>query len=207
MILIMPVHAPPSLAELWPSALDAMATRRSTDAGTVLFRAGDPARQVFGVVRGRVTLSRVGPAGEDIVIHTAQAGELFAEASLHSERYHCTALSTLPSEITAVDAEALRARLQADPAFAMQWLGLLAIQLRRTRARVERLCLRSAADRVRHLLLTEGLGPDHAYTPRGSLKELAAELGLTHEALYRTLAALTRSGGLQRDGGTLRLPG
>jgi CRP-like cAMP-binding protein len=189
----------------WPAALDAMARRRPLAAGTVLFRTGDPARHVFALVRGQVVLRRVGVAGEDIVIHVAQAGECFAEASLHGGRYHCTAEATGAAEVAAVPAEALRARLQDDPAFALAWSALLAQQLRRARARVERLCLRSAADRVLHLLQTEGRGSDCSYTPRGTLRALAAELGLTPEALYRTLAALQRGGRLQRDGAVLRL--
>ena len=40
---------------------------------------------------------------------------------------------------------------------------------------------------------------------RGTLKELAAELGLTHEALYRTLAALERSGEIRRGRGKIAL--
>jgi CRP-like cAMP-binding protein len=39
----------------------------------------------------------------------------------------------------------------------------------------------------------------------GTLKDLAAELGLTHEALYRTLAALERSGEIKRTKGKIAL--
>ncbi|RVT51538.1 Crp/Fnr family transcriptional regulator [Rubrivivax albus] len=209
MIRIMPHPAnPPRRAATplpWPPALEAMAERRRLAPGTALFRAGDPARHVFGLAQGQVALRRVGVAGEDIVIHLAQAGECFAEASLHGGHYHCTAEAVGTADVAAVPAEALRARLRDDPDFALQWSALLAAQLRRTRARVERLCLRSAADRVLHLLQTEGHGRDGAYTPRSTLRALAAELGLTPEALYRTLAALQRAGRLRRDGPVLRL--
>ena len=40
---------------------------------------------------------------------------------------------------------------------------------------------------------------------QGTLKDLAAELGLTHEALYRTLAALERSGEIKRAKGKITL--
>jgi CRP/FNR family transcriptional regulator, dissimilatory nitrate respiration regulator len=189
----------------WPAALDTMADRHHLAAGAVLFRNGDPARHVFALRRGQVVLRRVGVAGEDIVIHLAQAGECFAEASLHGGHYHCTAEAVGTADVAAVPAETLRARLRDDPDFALQWSALLAAQLRRTRARVERLCLRSAADRVLHLLQTEGQGREGAYTPRSTLRALAAELGLTPEALYRTLAALQRAGRLRRDGPVLRL--
>ena len=40
---------------------------------------------------------------------------------------------------------------------------------------------------------------------RGNLKDLANELGLTHEALYRTLAALERAGEIKRSKGRIIL--
>jgi DNA-binding Lrp family transcriptional regulator len=39
----------------------------------------------------------------------------------------------------------------------------------------------------------------------GTLKELAADLGLTHEALYRTLARMTADGEIKRTGSIIRL--
>jgi len=39
----------------------------------------------------------------------------------------------------------------------------------------------------------------------GSLKELAVELGLTHEALYRTLARMADNGEIERLEGKIRL--
>jgi CRP-like cAMP-binding protein len=45
------------------------------------------------------------------------------------------------------------------------------------------------------------VGPDRRTVElRVTLKDLAAEIGLTHEALYRTLAALERSGQIKRKG-------
>ena len=39
----------------------------------------------------------------------------------------------------------------------------------------------------------------------GTLKDLAAELGLTHEALYRTLAEMASRGEIERRRQTIRL--
>lgn len=185
--------------------LAGLATRRAVARGEVVFRAGAAARHVYYVEAGRVLLLRHGPAGEDVVIHSAHAGECFAEASLHGERYHCTATAALPGFVLHIPAPALRDRLLADPEVAMQWVALLSRQLRRTRARVERLSLKGATARVRHLIVTEGQGARPAYHLRGTLRELAGELGLTHESLYRTLAALERDGVLQRHGDALVL--
>jgi DNA-binding MarR family transcriptional regulator len=70
---------------------------------------------------------------------------------------------------------------------------------------VERLSLRSAAARVRHLLVSEGRGPLCEVVLGGTLKDLSRQLGLTHEVLYRTLATMEREGVIERKEGILRL--
>ena len=84
------------------------------------------------------------------------------------------------------------------PEFAHQWVALLARQLHAARARLERLALKSAAERVLHYLHTEGKGPRCEVALAGSVKDLAKELGLTHESLYRTLARLEQDGVVTR---------
>lgn len=189
-----------------PPLLAALSTVKDFEANDLVFRAGAPARHVHFLAHGRVVLRRFGVRGEAVSIHAAQAGEYFAEASLYSERYHCSAVVVQHAQVYAIASDGLRALLRRDPDFAMQWLAVVSRQLRHARARVERLCLKAASERVRHLLLTEGSGPSRAYTLRGSVKDLAVELGLTHEALYRTLAAMQRAGSIERDGQMLRLP-
>jgi DNA-binding phage protein len=39
----------------------------------------------------------------------------------------------------------------------------------------------------------------------GTLKQLAADLGLTHEALYRTLARMAADGEITRNGTVIRI--
>lgn len=188
-----------------PPVLSAHATARSCQTGEVVFRAGAPAGSVFHVAAGSVSLLRFGRCGEEVTVHQAQAGEYFAEASLYSESYHCSAVATQPSRLLVIPAEALRRLLARDIAFSQLWVEILSKQLRRSRARVERLCLKGARERVMHLLLAEGEGADHRYQLPGTLKNLASELGLTHEALYRTLAAMEAEGVLVRGVGQLAL--
>jgi CRP-like cAMP-binding protein len=188
-----------------PAVLAQLAAPRSLDIDEVVFRAGAQARHVHFLASGRVTLNRFGPNGEEVAIHAAHPGEFFAEASLHSERYHCTAVVAQPAVVASIPSTELRALLRSDAEFAMQWIAIVSRQLRQARARVERLCLKGAPERVRHMLLTEGSGPSHAYTLRGTVKDLAVDLGVTHEALYRTLASMQRDGVIVRDGRTIAL--
>jgi CRP/FNR family transcriptional regulator, dissimilatory nitrate respiration regulator len=194
----------PACAGTFPPALRPSATPVSYESGAIIFRAGSPTHSVFYVESGAARLLRYGRQGEEVVLHDARPGEFFAEASLDSARYHCDAVVSEPSLLLKVPADALRELLDLDREFARQWIALLARQLRAVRTRVERLSLKSAAERVRHLLVSEGRGPRHEVILDGTLKDLARNLGLTHEVLYRTLAAMEREGVIERGDGVLR---
>ena len=57
-----------------------------------------------------------------------------------------------------------------------------------------------------HYLHTEGKGPRCEVVLAGTVKDLAHELGLTHENLYRTLARLEQDGIVGRKDNRLFLP-
>jgi hypothetical protein len=67
----------------------------------------------------------------------------------------------------------------------------LAREVRTLRSQCERLALNSAAERIEHYIETEGRNGRLELTR--TRKAWAAELGLTHEALYRALSMLERS--------------
>jgi CRP-like cAMP-binding protein len=58
---------------------------------------------------------------------------------------------------------------------------------------------------VRHYLALNASADGRVVTLSGSLKDFSAEIGLTHEALYRTLAALERNGEIKRGKGKIIL--
>ncbi len=194
-----------SSARHFPAALQPSAKRVSCEAGHVVFRAGSQTHSVYFVEHGAVRLLRHGRAGEEVVLHDARPGEFFAEASLDSSRYHCDAVASMPTQLLQVPAAALNELLDADREFSRLWVSLLARQLRAVRTRVERMSLKSAAERVRHLLVSESRGPLCEVKMEGTLKDLSRQLGLAHEVLYRTLATMERDGTITREGTTLRL--
>ncbi len=189
----------------YPLALQLCAFRLDLQPAQTVFRAGAPPRYIHFVEEGAVRLVRHGRQGEEVVLHDARPGEFLAEASLDSARYHCDALATQPSVVLCATKADFQRLLVDNADFARTWMALLAAQLRTARARVERLSLRSAEERIRHLLLSEGRGPRCELEIAGSLKELARRLGLTHESLYRTLARMQKDGLIDREGLRLRL--
>jgi CRP-like cAMP-binding protein len=102
-----------------------------------------------------------------------------------------------------VPVQALAAALDSDPAFASRWINMLNSEVKRLRLHCERLSMKSIKDRVLHLIHTEGINGE--YPVITGLKSLAGELGVTHEALYRTLSALEKAKTIRRKEGLLAL--
>jgi len=189
------VHIPDPLAHI------SQALRYEKD--QAVFRMGDPAEAVYRVMSGEVHLLRHAPDGTAIVIHRARSGDFFAEASLFSQRYHCDAICVQACRCLRLPADALRQAVASDPSFAMEWITALSRNLRRQRAAQERLALKGTRARVVHYLVD--CGESGRVTLGQPLIRWAQELGVSHEALYRTLAAMEKEGVLERDGTTLRL--
>ena len=82
---------------------------------------------------------------------------------------------------------------------------MLARQVMTLRARLEQRNIHSARDRVRHYFVVNADPNDRTVELSGTLKSLAEELGLSSEALYRTLADMTAQGEIERHNGTIRL--
>ncbi len=186
---------PQPLRELLPSELQALCTSSACARGDVLFQQGKKPTRMLFVTRGEVVLQRLGRRGESVVLHRARRG-FVGEASLESARYHCDAVVTSSGEVIAIPIEAVRLALAADSAFARRWIAMLNREVKRLRAQCERLSLKGVKERLLHLIETEG--QDGCLTMGSGLKSMAAELGVSHEALYRAVAELEKGGGLRR---------
>jgi CRP/FNR family transcriptional regulator, dissimilatory nitrate respiration regulator len=188
-----------------PAAVRQASRARRLAPGEALFRQGDPAAAIFEVESGRLQLVRQTADGRRLTLHTARPGELFAEASLFSSVYHCDAVAAAPAVVRVYAKRHVLAAIRRDPTLAERFLALLARQVQVLRSRLEQRNIRSARGRVlRHLALAADAG-GRTVRLGGTLMDLAAEIGLTHEALYRTLAALKREGAIARAPGSITL--
>lgn len=169
----------------------------SVAAGAALFRQGDAASGLFYLVSGRVRLVRLTPAGTEVTMHTVLPGEFFAEASLFSPRYHCDAIALSDSIMLLYPKKALTAEFRRNTEDLWQFAARLARQVQGLRGRLTLRQIRSARERVLQALRLQ-CDEEGFWKNRGTLKQFAEEIGLTHEALYRTLAELERSGKIVR---------
>jgi CRP-like cAMP-binding protein len=183
-----------------PPSVRAAASERKLKAGAALFRLGDKTFGLCEVVAGRVRLARVDRAGHEVVLHVAGPGDIIAEASLFSPHYHCDAVASSDAVVRIYPKPAMLAAFARDPKALQAFAAMLARQVMSLRTRIEQRNIRSARERLRHYLTVNTGADGRTVELRGTLKDLAAELGLSHEALYRTLAALERSGEIKRAG-------
>jgi len=189
------------LAVLNPSRV----TRRPVSRDAAVFRQSDPATAIFVVETGRVRLSRVLADGTPLILHVAGVGESFAEASLSATHYHCDAVAEADSVVLALPKADLLAALAADPAECLALTLALAAQVRDLRAKLELRNIRSATERVLSWLrLNASSNPPRMPVSR-SWTQIADELGLSREVVYRALATLEQQGRIRRDPGLVWL--
>lgn len=183
----------------WVGLVEAERLRhRRLKAGEALFRQGDPAIAVYRVDAGRVRLVRYLEDGSSVALHVARAGETFAEAALWAEAYHCDGVAETPSEVTAIPKADLLDVLEGDARASLALARGLAAHVRDLRARLELRNIRSAPERVVAWLRLQASGDPPAVRLDRPWMEIAAEIGLTHEAIYRALATLERAGRIVR---------
>ena len=183
-----------------PAVIRAVAFERKFKAGEALFRLGDKTAGFYEVISGRVRLVRVDRFGRETILHMAGPAETLAEASLFSGQYHCDAIANSDATVCVYPKREVLAAFEENPKAARAFTETLAQQVMNLRTRVEQRNIRSAPERVRHFLMLNVGSDRRTVKLRGTLKDLAAEIGLTHEALYRTLATLERSGEIRRKG-------
>jgi len=166
----------------------------------VLFAARQKPSRLFFVSQGCVRLVRPLRHGANAVMQRAQAGEWLAESSLFSDRYHCDAIAQGTSEVVSVSKRDLLMALEEDPGRSIAFCELLAKQLRRVRGIHEIVRIRSARERVLQWLLFQASGNPPQLPSDQTWTQIAEEISLTREAVYRAVAELKRSGALKQRG-------
>jgi len=105
--------------------------RRRLKAGTVLFRKGDPAHELYMLTRGRIELVEIGTE--------LPAGRIFGEIAFFApdKRRTLTARCIDDSELLAINESTVRQLYFQNPSFGFQVIGLVAGRLSADIARLE----------------------------------------------------------------------
>jgi CRP-like cAMP-binding protein len=197
----MSIYIPDILKNLLPKELITKCDSRTFNKGDHLFNQGKKPNYMYFIVSGEVILTRANQHGEPITLQRCKGG-FVSEASLLTDVYHCDAVATHPGVAITLPIQSLRnALLNSD--FSLKWVQLLSKEIMRLRTQSERLGLKDIKSKLIHLIETDGkAGTLHL---QSDLKSMASEIGVTHEALYRALAALEKEGLLVRHQDALEL--
>ena len=197
----MDTYIPEFLQTLLPKPLLQECRSKPFHKGDYLFEQGKVPEWMFYVVAGEVALSRLSNHGDTTILQRCKTG-FVSEASLLADVYHCDAVVTQSGTCLSVPTNTLREAL-TDNTFSLKWIQLLSREIMRLRTQAERLGLKDIKSKLIHLIETEGR--QGTLTIKSDFKSLAAEIGVTHEALYRTIATLEAKGVLQKKAGLLHL--
>jgi len=141
---------------------------------------------LFYLTSGAIDLKRVIRSGHSVLIHRARSGETFAEASLFSDAYHCTATAVGDAHVVECKRLVIQRLLNTDIEFCRLMMSRFAVQIQQTRRRVELLSIRAADERIL-AALADGLLIEDIAT-------FAETIGLASETVYRALAQLSKKG-------------
>ncbi len=172
--------------------------------GECLFRQGDAVVGFYYVERGKIKLIRDTVEGGQALIYVALPGQTLAEASLFFDHYHCSAVADAESDVIVYRKSALLAYLEQHPAAMKDFLQLFAAQVRDLRAINEIKNIRAASERIL-AYIRHGMNGRQELRLTMSLKDLAYQLGLAHETLYRELKKLEEAKRLMRQDGYIKL--
>lgn len=189
----------PDIAPI-PAQLREQATELDVAAGKIVAHVGSRPRFMYFIRIGEIRLRRLSINGAEIVLQRGIHG-FVAEASLASPAYHCDIVAVVDSMLLTFPIKPFAELLRTDASFAHYWMTSLAREVRSLRAQCERLALRTARERIQHYIESEGHG--RVFELSQTRKAWAAELGLTHEALYRTLSAMVAEGTLVMEAGEM----
>lgn len=152
--------------------------------GELIFERGDPVAAVFLIESGEVHLMRRQPDGTEFILQRASAGDLLAEASITTEAYHCGAVAVRPSGLAVFSRRDVRALIAEDSGAAAAFVTHLSREVRAARMRAEIVSLKRVRERLDAWLAWH----DDRLPDKGKWRQIAGEIGVSPEALYRELA-------------------
>ncbi len=164
--------------------------------GTVLFREGEPGREMYVVQQGRITISK--RAGDvEKILTTLGQGEFFGEMSiLNNAPRSATATCAEDAKLLVIDPKTFEAMIRGNAEIALRMIKKLADRLQEADKQIENLLLRDPSSRVVHWLATAA-----ARAPRGpgghkvevTARELPARIGVKPEHVDEVLMKLLKA--------------
>ncbi|MEM8699355.1 MAG: Crp/Fnr family transcriptional regulator [Pseudomonadota bacterium] len=186
--------------------------RRTIERGVHLFTLGDPGDALYGVLGGRVLLTRVTSEGKEIALAAMERGDIFGELALIDGAPRSTdAVMAEAGEIYVLERRIFQSALRQQPDMALALLSVLSKRLRDTNRLVESVSFLELGPRMARLLLS--LADRGEETEEGEIvlgarytqTELAKRIAASRESVSKQIAKWTRGGIVGTEDGRLVL--
>ena len=186
------------------TALAGACVREAYQKGEMVFHEGQAVTGVYLVSAGCIQAVRMAPTGREVVIRTCEAGEIFGEAALlKGGTYPVTANVVRDAVLFRIPKADFMNLLRQDSFRTDFEVGLM-LRIRYLAERITYLTGYEPAERLFHFL-REHYGEKDAYRIAIAKKDIAAEIGVTPEALSRLIRRLTDAGVIEWQGDKVRL--
>ena len=175
--------------------------------GTVLFREGDPGREMYVLQSGKVAISKKVRDVEK-VLATLGPGEFFGEMAIISNKpRNASATVAEAARVLVIDPKTFEAMIRGNSEIAVRMIKKLADRLAEADAQIENLLLADPASRVVHHLLevcqTRGRQTEEGIEVEVPLRDLPRQLGVGEPAIRIMVGKLERGGLVERTGDRL----
>jgi CRP-like cAMP-binding protein len=171
--------------------------------GTVLFREGEPGKEMFVIQTGKVTISKK-VRDLDTNLAVLGPGEFFGEMAIISNRpRNATATISEDAKILVIDHKTFEAMIRGNAEIAVRMIKQLAERLSEADVQIESLLMDPRSRIVNHLLQLcqrHGRPKEVGIEIEFPIRDLPAYLGVGEPALRSLLDGLVHLGLIHRNG-------
>ena len=191
------------LGALPPAALDTLRSAsklRDVARNEVLFRQGDSAAELFGIVSGRIAILTKSPDGRESLVAVLEEGSLFGELALFDDGPRSADARALePTQLLVVEYTAVRDAIQEHPAVLWVIVRMFARRLRATDDSLADAVFLDVPARTAKRLL-EIAGDAEQFRLPMTQEDLAGLVGASRERVNKALSLFTKLGWLAVEG-------
>lgn len=175
--------------------------------GTVLFREGEPGKEMYVLQAGRVAISKKVRDVEK-VLATLGPGEFFGEMAIISNKpRNASAVVADDAKVLVIDPKTFEAMIRGNSEIAVRMIKKLADRLSEADSQIENLLLADPSSRVVHGILqacqSRGRQMEEGIEIDFAVRDQPREIGVGEPAIRFMLDKLERSGIIERSGDRL----